>query len=153
MRAEVVATQAAAQVRRYLAAGVPVGEQLADQLLLPLALASGSYVTLRPSRHTTTNIAVLRMFMALQVDCEELGPDRWRIALRDRHGFHRLRFMDDYERTRTVEGVRLRLNAMVPRFPRGCVFETNICSEPTKRGLEALARRTRLKVHARGRQA
>lgn len=83
VRAEVVATQAAAQVRRYLAAGVPVGEQLADQLLLPLALAgSGSYVTLRPSRHTTTNIAVLRMFMALQVDCEELGPDRWRIALR-----------------------------------------------------------------------
>ena len=83
VRAEIVATRVAAPVRRYLAADVPVGELLADQLLLPLALAGGgSYVTLRPSRHTTTNIAVLRKFMALQVDCEELGPHRWRIALR-----------------------------------------------------------------------
>ena len=72
VRAEIVATRVAVPVRRYLAAGVPVGEQLVDQLLLPLALAGGgSYVTLWPSRDTTTNIAVLRKFMALQVDCEE----------------------------------------------------------------------------------
>jgi RNA 3'-terminal phosphate cyclase (ATP) len=69
-------------VQRYLAAGVPVGVHLADQLLLPLALSGGGrYMTLRPSLHTTTNIAVLQKFMALRIDCKELGPDRWRIGL------------------------------------------------------------------------
>ena len=82
VRAETVASRLVERVRRYLAAGVPVGEYLADQLLLPLALSGGgSYVTLRPSRHTTTNIAVLQQFMATRIDCTELGPDRWAIAL------------------------------------------------------------------------
>jgi len=82
VRAETVASQLVQRVRRYLAAEVPVGEQLADQLLVPLALSGGgSYVTLQPSRHTTTNIAVLQQFMALHIDCTELGPDRWRIEL------------------------------------------------------------------------
>jgi RNA 3'-terminal phosphate cyclase (ATP) len=85
IRAEKVAAQVVERVRRYLAAGVPVGEQLADQLLLPLALAGGgSYVTLTPSRHTTTNGDVIRQFMTLQIDCRELGPDRWRIELHHR---------------------------------------------------------------------
>ena len=82
VRAETVALQLVQRVRRYLAAKVPVGEQLADQLLLPLALSGGgSYLTLQPSLHTTTNIAVLQQFMALQIDCNELGPDRWNIEL------------------------------------------------------------------------
>ena len=82
VRAEKVAAQLAERVRRYLAAEVPVGEQLADQLLLPLALAGGgSYVTLAPSLHTTTNSDVLGQFMTVQIDCKELGPDRWRIEL------------------------------------------------------------------------
>src|SRR5262249_6767771 len=41
VRAEAVAEQAADAARRYIAAGVPVGRQLADQLLVPLALARG----------------------------------------------------------------------------------------------------------------
>jgi len=82
VQAEKVASQLIERVCRYLAAEVPVGEQLADQLLLPLALAGGgSYVTLRPSLHTTTNIDVLGQFMAVRIDCKELGPDRWRIEL------------------------------------------------------------------------
>jgi hypothetical protein len=52
-----VAEQAVQQVRRYLVAGVPVGENLADQLLLPLALAgTGSFLTHSPTRHTKTSI-------------------------------------------------------------------------------------------------
>jgi RNA 3'-terminal phosphate cyclase (ATP) len=39
VRAEDVAAEAARQAQQYLAADVPVGEHLADQLLLPLALA------------------------------------------------------------------------------------------------------------------
>ncbi len=39
-------------MRRYLDAGVPVGEHLADQLLLPMALGTGgSFRTLEPSLH------------------------------------------------------------------------------------------------------
>ncbi len=79
--AETVAEGVVTAVRRYLAAEVPVGEYLADQLLLPLALAgSGSFVTLRPSRHTTTNIKVVELFTGIRLACDELGHDRWRIS-------------------------------------------------------------------------
>ena len=82
VRAETVASRLVEHVRRYLDAGVPVGRHLADQLLLPLALAgTGSYLTLQPSLHTTTNIAVIQQFMAMQIDCHNRGPDRWRIEL------------------------------------------------------------------------
>ena len=62
--AETVATEAAEEARRYLDSGAPVGEHLADQLLLPLALAKGgSFVTGQPSGHTTTNLDVIRRFL------------------------------------------------------------------------------------------
>lgn len=51
----------------------------------------------------------------------------------DSHGFDRTKFINEYERARTVKGARKRLNAMVQRFQLGSVLETNICSEPTKR--------------------
>lgn len=80
--AETVAAGVVQQVRRYLAAGVPVGPHLADQLLLPLAVAgSGAFLTLTPDRHTPTNIAVIRHFLPLAISSTELGPDRWRIEL------------------------------------------------------------------------
>lgn len=67
--AEAVADQAAAQARRYLAKGVPVGEYLTDQLLIPLALAGGgAFRTAGLSRHAQTNIDVIRAF--LDVDFE-----------------------------------------------------------------------------------
>ena len=40
VRAEDVATQAVCEAQQYLAAGVPVGPHLADQLLLPLGIAA-----------------------------------------------------------------------------------------------------------------
>ncbi len=79
--AETVAAGVVTAVRRYLTAAVPVGEYLADQLLLPLALTgSGSFITLKPSRHTTTNIAVIEQFTAHRISCKELAADRWRIS-------------------------------------------------------------------------
>lgn len=78
--AEVVAAGVVAQVERYLAAGVPVGERLADQLLVPLALAGGGgFLTLRPSRHTTTNAAVIERFLPVRIVLHELAPERWRV--------------------------------------------------------------------------
>lgn len=80
--AEEVADRVVTQVRRYLAADVPVGPYLADQLLLPLALAGGgAFVTVAPDRHTPTNIDVIRQFLPLAIHATELAPDRWRIAI------------------------------------------------------------------------
>ncbi len=61
-RAERVAGDAAAQARRFVAANVPVGEHLADQLLLPLSFAGGAFLTHDLSSHTATNIDVMRLF-------------------------------------------------------------------------------------------
>ena len=80
--AEAVADQAVQQARRYLAAKVPVGECLADQLLLPLALAgSGSFVTHSPTRHTKTNIEVIACFLPVRVAMNEIGRDVWRVEI------------------------------------------------------------------------
>jgi len=85
VRAEQVAGKVVRQARRYLGAVVPVGEQLADQLLLPMALAGGgSFVTLTPSLHTKTNAAVIEQFMDARIDYNELGKDRWRITIHGR---------------------------------------------------------------------
>ena len=64
VRAETIAERAAEEARAYLDAGAPVGEHLADQLLIPFALAGGgAFSTGQPSLHTTTNIEVIKMFL------------------------------------------------------------------------------------------
>lgn len=64
VRAEAVAEQAVREVRRYLEAGVPVGPHLADQLLVPLALAgAGAFRTVALTSHGRTNLAVIRAFV------------------------------------------------------------------------------------------
>jgi RNA 3'-terminal phosphate cyclase (ATP) len=69
VRAEAVAEGVVRDVRQYLAAGVPVGSHLADQLLLPLALgAGGRFRTLPLSRHTQTNADVIRAFTDARID-------------------------------------------------------------------------------------
>jgi RNA 3'-terminal phosphate cyclase (ATP) len=80
--AERVAERVVSEVRRYLQAGVPVGRYLADQLLLPLAMAGGGmFVTLQPSRHVITNMAVVKKFMQVEFDSEKIDEDVWRISL------------------------------------------------------------------------
>jgi RNA 3'-terminal phosphate cyclase (ATP) len=81
--AEAAADEAVQDARRYLAAGVPVGGCLADQLLLPLALAGGgSYMTQSPSRHTRTNIDVITRFLNVRIAMEEVARDAWRVEIR-----------------------------------------------------------------------
>lgn len=64
VRAEKVAHVLAGEVRKYVAASVPVGEHLADQLLIPLVLAGGGeFRTVTPSLHTRTNIEVIELFL------------------------------------------------------------------------------------------
>lgn len=64
VRAEAVARQALQNARRYIASNAAVGEYLADQLMLPLALAgSGGFTTEAVSMHAKTNAAVIEQFL------------------------------------------------------------------------------------------
>jgi RNA 3'-terminal phosphate cyclase (ATP) len=81
-KAEDVAGEALAEAETYLRSRAAVGEHLADQLLLPLALRGvGGFTTLPPSRHTLTNIDVIRKFLEVDIRCEEIDPDLWRIEV------------------------------------------------------------------------
>ena len=75
-RSEAVAEDLVAQARQYLAYGAPVGEHLADQLILPLALGGGRFRTGFLSSHTSTNIETVRAFLgesALRARPDEAG--------------------------------------------------------------------------------
>jgi RNA 3'-terminal phosphate cyclase (ATP) len=81
--AEAVADQAVVAARRYLASDVAVGEHLADQLLLPMALArGGSFTAVPPSRHTTTNIEIIRKFLDVEIRAEQMTNRSWKIEAR-----------------------------------------------------------------------
>jgi RNA 3'-terminal phosphate cyclase (ATP) len=83
VRAETIAERAAGEARAYLEMGAPVGEHLADQLLIPLALAGGgSYMTGRPSLHTTTNIEVVKLFLDVEITVRQADEKMWKIEIR-----------------------------------------------------------------------
>ncbi len=85
VRAEAVARQAVNECIQYLRAGVPVGPNLADQLLLPMAMAgSGVFRTGRPTSHATTNMAVIEAFTGVRFDCSETSPGCWHLAVASR---------------------------------------------------------------------
>lgn len=72
--AEAVATGAAKGLRTYLASSAPVGAHLADQLLLPMALAGGGeFHTLTLTNHTRTNIALIEQFLPVTFATAEVA--------------------------------------------------------------------------------
>ncbi|YCM42343.1 RNA 3'-terminal phosphate cyclase [Verrucomicrobiaceae bacterium 227] len=71
-----VANDVARMIKNYLKSETVVGRNLADQLLLPMALAGGGAIlTPAPSNHVTTNIAVIESFLPVkfQIDAQEKG--------------------------------------------------------------------------------
>lgn len=67
-RAEEVARDAVAQARRYIASGAAVSEHLADQLLVPMALAGGGSFTMDVvSQHSLTNAEVIARFLPVDI--------------------------------------------------------------------------------------
>jgi len=69
--AETVAKRLLNQVRRYLKSDAAVGEYLADQLLLPMALAgSGTFTTSQVSQHALTNASVIERFLPVRIGFE-----------------------------------------------------------------------------------
>lgn len=80
LSAEKVATKAVEESLRYLEAKVPVCEYLADQLLLPLAIGDGgSFLTVKPSLHFTTNAEVISKFLDVKVIYEKLSNKTWMV--------------------------------------------------------------------------
>lgn len=81
--AEAVAQHALAEAKAYLSSGAPVGEHLADQLILPLALAGGgSFVTRKLSMHSKTNIDVVKRFINVDITQAAIGRDQYRLDFR-----------------------------------------------------------------------
>lgn len=73
--AEAVATGAARGLRGYLASTAPVGAHLADQLLLPMALAGGGvFHTVSITDHTRTNMALIEQFLPVRFTVKEISP-------------------------------------------------------------------------------
>lgn len=82
LSAEQLASTLAALVKQWLTAKVAVEEYLADQLLLPLAVAgAGQFSTLEPSLHCTTNIEVIRLFGLAKFNLEQTSQQSWIIRL------------------------------------------------------------------------
>lgn len=80
--AEEVAAGVLEDLRAYLDTGAAVGAHLADQLLLPLALAgSGGFTTVEPTSHFRTNAEVVGRFLDVRVRAEPLAGGRWRVRV------------------------------------------------------------------------
>ena len=72
VRAEAVAQEAIAQARDYMASDAAAGEHLADQLMLPMALAGGgSFTASTISLHAETNAKVISQFLPIDIDFEQ----------------------------------------------------------------------------------
>jgi RNA 3'-terminal phosphate cyclase (ATP) len=85
-RAEDVAEDAWGQASSYLEAGVPVGPDLADQLLLPMGLAAqqghrSSFRTMALTGHSRTHIDVLQRFLSIDVRVEERAANDVLVAM------------------------------------------------------------------------
>jgi RNA 3'-terminal phosphate cyclase (ATP) len=77
-----VAQKVADEVRAYLDADVPVGEHLADQLIMPMALgAGGAFRTVPPSDHTRTQIDVVERFTGVRAKLTEEAPGRFLVEV------------------------------------------------------------------------
>lgn len=78
--AEEVAGRLEREVRAYLSTDAPVGEHLADQLLIPLALAGGGHFVSTPlSPHSTTNMDVIARFLPRKFSIDRSQPQVHRI--------------------------------------------------------------------------
>ncbi|MGQ9649038.1 MAG: RNA 3'-terminal phosphate cyclase [Phycisphaerae bacterium] len=80
--AEAVATHALQAYQCWLKADVPVGQYLADQIMLPLAIAGcGRYRTMPLTRHSTTHVDLIRKFLDIDVTVDHLDRDRCEVRI------------------------------------------------------------------------
>jgi RNA 3'-terminal phosphate cyclase (ATP) len=87
VRAEDVAASVWQETAEYLATDVPVGPHLADQWMLPLALAAlqgtgGAYRTMPLTGHSYTHLEILQKFLPIQIGLQEENAQCVRIDIR-----------------------------------------------------------------------
>ncbi|BCU76478.1 RNA 3'-terminal phosphate cyclase [Luteolibacter sp. LG18] len=71
--AEKIGHRAARAMQNFLGSRAAVGTHLADQLLIPMALAGGgSFTTMKPDDHVRTNIAVIERFLPVKFTVREV---------------------------------------------------------------------------------
>lgn len=76
LRSEVVADRVVQEAQRYLASGASIGEHLADQLVLPMALAgAGSFTTTTVSSHLKTNMQIVQHFLPVTFAVTQIGEN------------------------------------------------------------------------------
>jgi len=73
---ELIGKNIGISARDYLASDIPIDPYLADQLLLPLALAgNGSFKTGKLTNHFKTNIEVIKYFLSVEIDVKEFEKE------------------------------------------------------------------------------
>ncbi|GAA5132081.1 RNA 3'-terminal phosphate cyclase [Luteolibacter yonseiensis] len=81
--AERVGRRAAKTIQDFIGSGAAVGRCLADQLLLPMALAGeGSFTTMAPDDHIPTNISVIEKFLPVRFSIETADRGKRVISVR-----------------------------------------------------------------------
>jgi RNA 3'-terminal phosphate cyclase (ATP) len=77
-----VAKRAVKDVNQFQESGAVVDEHLADQLLIPMALAGkGSFITTQPTDHTLTNCHVIKQFLDIDFDISQINDTLWKISV------------------------------------------------------------------------
>lgn len=84
--AESVAKRAVNDAKRWINSSAAVGPYLADQLLLPMALAAtrageSRFTTIKPSQHTRTNAEVIGRFLPVKIRFLEAQPRIWNVTV------------------------------------------------------------------------
>lgn len=80
--AKIVAEKAAGRMAGYLGSTAVAGPYLADQLLLPMALAGGgTFTTVKPSRHARTAADVIARFLPIAVHFDEKDGGRHLVSV------------------------------------------------------------------------
>lgn len=79
--AEKVGHRAGKMMNDFINTGAAVGRNLADQLLLPIALAGeGSFTTMAPDAHVPTNISVIEAFLPVRFQIERMDGGLWSVS-------------------------------------------------------------------------
>ncbi len=82
-----VAHIASVGANRFVKSQAAVDEHLADQILIPMALAGGgSFTTTEPSLHTKTNLQVIKLFLPVDFSITRLDEQLWKIELSSLQG-------------------------------------------------------------------
>lgn len=81
--AESIGKNTSRATNRFIKGLAAVGPHLADQLLLPMALAGGGrFTALRPSKHTRTNVETIKVFLPVDINIVEGDQGVWTVDVR-----------------------------------------------------------------------